>query len=648
MKRTLLLITGGLIVFSANGQYIKNNAGLSHSEKAPFVSAQAHAAPPAHHSGAKTTTTAFVTEDFGTGSPGVLPAGWTAGSFTGGTWKWTNHASTSTYTMGAMASSSASNGWMIFDSDSIGAACSCAPAGWLQSPSYNCATQPFVRLNFQDYYRKFEDSCYVWVSTNPAFTTYSSFPVVTNNELTTNTYSANPENVHINISAAAGGQASVYIRFVTWGPDQGAYSWMIDDMTLSTMDSVDIALRKPSILYFPGGSGSQYSFGTMPAKMMDTVVPVTYVVNYGHTAFPAVSVNAKIFKGAANVYNATVPVNAPVNAYDSLADFSNGSPAYYFSNTIGSYMVPFNVNPAADAVTANNFDTTYYNVTDSALSENTPGSVATSSGYVHRPGSSAYSFSPATQFIVPNGQSDTLTSVSVAFGQASKAGQVVGVQIYHFDGTNWVYDGLTQFRALVSGEISTSSTINYATFMVDEVTIGGKIILAGGTNYAAVVKGSSNTDTVTVLEGDNPAPYAITGYTGLQDTSNNDGSSSQEFGQGHLPYGNDNTPFINLNFGVVQNRTGITNISGNNFIGKAYPNPANTSVAVPFTLMEDGTVTATLSNVMGQVISTQYIDNKAGKPAKAAFVTTSLANGVYLYSIEFNGQHTTGRIVVAH
>ena len=636
---------------SANAQYIRNDASRRHADNVPFVNTHANA--PVHHSGARTTTTAFVTEDFGSGGPGILPAGWTVGSIAGGVWKWTDHASTSSYTMGAMASSSASNGWMIFDSDSIGAACSCAPAGYLQSPPYNCSAHPWVRLNFEDYYRKFEDSCYVWVSSNPAFTTYTSYPVVTNNELTTNTYSANPETAHINISATAGGQSAVYLRFVTWGPDLGAYSWMIDDLNLSDIDSVDIALRKPSILYFTGGNGSQYSFGAMPSKMMDTVVPVTYVVNYGHTAEPAVDVNAKIFRGTTNVYNATVPVNAPINAYDTLADFSGGSPAYYYSNTIGSYMVPFNVNAAADAVSANNFDTTYYNVTDSALSENTPGQNATTSAYVHRPGTTlARSFSPATQFIVPIGQSDTLTSVSVALGRATKPGQVVGVQIYHFDAaistTDWQYDGVTEFRALAAAEISTSAAPVYATFMVDEATTGSRIVLTGGVNYAAAIKGSGNTDTVTVLEGDNPAPYAIVGFTGLADTSNNDGATGQQFGQGHLPFGNETTPFINLNFGVVQHREGITNISGNNTVGKAYPNPANNTFAVPFTINEDGNVTATLTNVTGQVIATQYIANSAGKASRATFSTTSLPNGVYLYSIEFNGQRSNGRIVVAH
>jgi hypothetical protein len=656
MKKLILLLSASVIAMSADAQYMRHDASVRNSKTAPPVSAQVseRGAPSIHHSGARTTTTSFVTEDFSSGTAVSLPTGWTRGTITGGTWKWTANASTSSFTMGAMTSTSAANGWMIFDSDSIGAACSCAPAGWLQSPAYNCSTHPYVRLNFEDYYRKFEDSCYVWVSTSPTFTTYSSFPVLTNNTLATNISSKNPENVHINISSAAGGQATVYLRFVTWGPDQGAYSWMIDDMSLSDLDSVDAEVNKPSVLSYSGSAGGFYSFGAMPLKMIDSIFPAAYVANYGFTALPALSVSAKIFRGATNVYSSNVAVVAPVDAYDTLADFTQGTPSGYYPNAIGSYSVPFSVNPGSDAVSANNTDTTFFDVTDSTWSMNVPGLASTSIMYVHRP---AYSFSPATKFTATAGRTDTLTSVEVAFGRATKAGQVVGVQIYHFDATSsaWLYDGLTEFRALTAGEISTATATTYARFVVNETGTGGKIVLDGGANgveYAAVVKGMANTDTVTVLEGPNPAPIKLISYTGLSDTSDNAATPTQVFGNGHLPYSNEVTPFIRLNFGIVPStpidHTIVHNVNIDNHVGKAFPNPANTAVSVPFTLANDAVVTATLTNVMGQVITTREINAKGSVPAKATFSTAGLTNGVYMYTLEFNSQHANGRIVVTH
>jgi hypothetical protein len=662
MKRVLLLLAGGVAAVSSFGQVAKHtnrSVMFNTSEKMQNagepVPAKLGVNQP--HSGARTTSTVFYTQDFA----GGIPSGWTTGVFPGGgaSWKWTNHASPSTFSMGAMMSTTASNGWMIFDSDSIGAWCSCDPAGWLQTDALNCSGKPYVRLNFEDYYRKFQDSCEVWVSTSPTFATgtYTRFPVLANNQLATNISTDNTTDVHINISSVAGSQPAVYIRFCTWGPTLGAYSWMIDDMTLSDLDSVDAALQKPAIVYYAGNDAGFYSFGTMPQHMVDSVYPEVFAVNYGFTALPALSVNAQIFQGSTNVYNNNIAISTPVDAYDSLADYTQIMG--YKPNTKALYTVPFGVNPSMDAVTSNNIDTTAFATTDSTWSENRPDKGSAGTSYVFRPGTGAnkMSFSPATQFIVPGGVSDTLTSVSVAFGRATKPGQNVGVQIYHFDGTNWIYDGVTEFRALTSGEISTATLTTFASFAIDQATSGGHIIMdggAGGVSYALVVKGNANTDTVTVLNTENPAVSNVMSgnHTGLADTSENDGAAGQQFGQGgSLPYYSETTPRINANFGVpvsIVDHSAVNDVARYNFVGKAYPNPANTSVNIPFTMYSDVNVTVTLSNVMGQVIKTQSIKAISGVQMKATVETGNLPNGVYLYSVDVNGQQTNGRIVVTH
>lgn len=303
-----------------------------------------------HRGGTAAKATAAVfwgPETFGSGSFGVLPTGWSANSMPtagGGSWKWMNTASTSTYTMGAMTSSSAADGWMIFDSDSLGAATGGAPSGYLQSPLINCSTQPSVRLNFQNYFRSYYDSCSIWVSTNPSFPSgsYAVYPVFYNNTLPTNEYSPNPTDVHVNISGMAASQPAVYIRFVYYGYTGGSYSWMIDDITLSSMDPVDGALDKASALYWPGSSTGWAAYGVKPSKMQDTVYPVAFASNYGSTPFLSTTVNAKIFQGATSVYDQNKVVVLPVDAMDSVADFTNvGTPAGYYSTTIGGYTIPF-------------------------------------------------------------------------------------------------------------------------------------------------------------------------------------------------------------------------------------------------------------------------------------------------------------------
>jgi hypothetical protein len=649
MKKGLLLLAAGLVAITSEGQYLQHNTSAIYTSPkktaVAHVPAPGHIAAPAHHSGARTTSSLILSEDFGTGSFAALPTGWTTGTLNVGTWKWMDRASTSQFTMGAMTSTTAANGWMIFDSDSIGAATSGTPAGWLQSPSYNLAAHPHVGLVFQDYYRKYNDSCFVWVSTSPTFTTYTKFPVALNNTIPTNVYSANPATVNIDISSVAGGQPSVYIRFVTYGPSLGAYSWMIDDMNLMDPDSVDAGISKASVVYFSGSDVGFYSFGAMPSKLVDSVFPEVFVANYGFTPLPALPVSAQIFQGLSSVYTSSINVNATVNAFDSLADFTQATPSYYYSNTVAQYTVPFSVNPATDAITANNKDTARFMITDSTWSENGPGKGITGQYYVYHPGLAQ---SPATMFSIPAGQNDTLTSVSVTFGSSTKAGQVVGVQIYHFDGVGWIYDGTTEFRALTATDISTQGV-----FMVN--TTGGLLVLQGNTGgvlYAAALKGSGNTDTVTVLESENAAPGSIMSgdSPGLFDSSLNDGPSSHLFGNPNLPSPLSYTPFIDLNFGVVViDRTGINDLTaGNDYIGSPYPNPANTAVYIPFTMSSDAMVTITLSDVVGQVLRTQTVHAAGGRSVRASIATGDLAAGIYLYTLQANGATHNGRIVISH
>lgn len=78
----------------------------------------------------------------------------------------------------------------------------------------------------------------------------------------------------------------------------------------------------------------------------------------------------------------------------------------------------------------------------------------------------------------------------------------------------------------------------------------------------------------------------------------------------------------------------------------AFPNPANDVVSVPFTLTKEANVTVTLSNVLGQVIATQNMGNTA--KGTATFNTSSFAPGIYSYTVNADGQKTTGRVVLAH
>src|SRR5262249_28653775 len=89
---------------------------------------------------------------------------------------------------------------------------------------------------------------------------------------------------------------------------------------------------------------------------------------------------------------------------------------------------------------------------------------------------------------------------------------------------------------------------------------------------------------------------------------------------------------------------GVNNVQYNE-LGqvKAYPNPANNMLHITYVAEQGANATVTLTNVIGEVVDTKSVTTGA-----ATFNTATLPAGVYLYNIEVNGQHTTGRVVVAH
>lgn len=83
----------------------------------------------------------------------------------------------------------------------------------------------------------------------------------------------------------------------------------------------------------------------------------------------------------------------------------------------------------------------------------------------------------------------------------------------------------------------------------------------------------------------------------------------------------------------------VKNITNN----RVYPNPAEDQVTVAFNLVNATSATVSLTNTLGQVVASQVVTN-----GKASFNTTAIPSGIYIYTINANGEQTTGRVAVAH
>jgi len=94
------------------------------------------------------------------------------------------------------------------------------------------------------------------------------------------------------------------------------------------------------------------------------------------------------------------------------------------------------------------------------------------------------------------------------------------------------------------------------------------------------------------------------------------------------------------------NTLGVANVNKTISNTNASPNPTSSELAVSFNLSAQANVSVTLTNTVGQVVATQTMDNVTG--GKASFNTSNLPSGIYFYSVNANGERSSGRVTVAH
>lgn len=99
---------------------------------------------------------------------------------------------------------------------------------------------------------------------------------------------------------------------------------------------------------------------------------------------------------------------------------------------------------------------------------------------------------------------------------------------------------------------------------------------------------------------------------------------------------------------LIQNTTGIAEHFSSNVNLSVFPNPVNEAANVSYVLAKNSTVSATLINVTGQVVSTFFTNEEqnAGKQNRKLMIDPSISTGVYFLSININGKQNFKKIIV--
>lgn len=241
----------------------------------------------------------------------TLP-GWKAVNFKapGSTviWKWDNTSASASG--GTFNHAGAANGAILADSDG-----DANPNGTtkeytvITSNAINCTGKPTILLNFVEYFVKFQkDTPEVFISNDSVSWTLVHTPAT---GLTPNTETANPNAVEVNVSAVAGNQAKVYIRF-SWKATYD-YWWFVDDVSLRVPDPNEAVATSVDNLVSNGCTLSNaepisITFRNGGLTSISSIV-AKYSINGGAPVSENVTISPALAFDSSYTYNFTTPAN---------------------------------------------------------------------------------------------------------------------------------------------------------------------------------------------------------------------------------------------------------------------------------------------------------------------------------------------------
>jgi len=198
----------------------------------------------------------------------------------------------------------------LFDSDLL-----CSGTQDAQITTTNAITvlgsEPSVNLVFTNYYRRYQDSTFVIVSTdNITWTKYRVNDVAVNafgDGNTTGTAAANPHTVSLNISATAANQPMVYIGFLFQGGCD--YAWMLDNVEIQEGENNELILLNP---YY---GTAAYSYSRIPVDQIQAIDFDGGVKNDGGVDQPNTILNVDI-NGA--IVASSTPQTVAAGTTDSI------------------------------------------------------------------------------------------------------------------------------------------------------------------------------------------------------------------------------------------------------------------------------------------------------------------------------------------
>lgn len=230
----------------------------------------------------------------------------------------------------SFASTTATNGFMIFDSDALGNDNKGENAD-LITAAINCSTNANVALQFEHFFQQYAASTGTVFVSNDGINWAQVYTV--------SSTTSNPATVVIDISPVAANQATVYLKF-NWIGDYD-YWWAIDDIKLFEPAPLDISVESITIDQFVG-LGSKTVSGVIKNNGANTInsFDLSYTDNGGAAvsqSFSGLSIqsfqtynfsfNQPIAMPVAALHNIVVTATAPNNGNETNTANNSASKA---------------------------------------------------------------------------------------------------------------------------------------------------------------------------------------------------------------------------------------------------------------------------------------------------------------------------------
>lgn len=500
-------------------------------------------------------------------------------------------APSGSFPIAAIASSSASDGFALFDSDLL-----CGADGSQNSDvrlvnPVDLTGQAAVQVTFQSHYRKYQGTCYVIASTDG--TNWDEYEVHAG--LAVNASTTNPQLTAVNVSPTIGGSSTAYIGFRYKGGCD--YAWMVDDVQIETLPDDDVAVNS----VWSNDIILDYEYSMMPDEQVSTMNIMAVVSNNGALAQTNVPFVLSIDLGGSQVYTETMNVDLAVAEIDTIVFTTTYTPS-----TIGNYDIT--VTCPVDDVAGNEEAATIYSTTDFVFGHDFLGTgifrfdqdEETSMGNVY----------------LMNVDQD-LRAVQVEFETGTTPEVEVVAEIWlvgaNIQDLTYVYE---QYYTVPAAQIGANKTTNIVLDIPQTLTAGNQYIIdikkpAGPTR---VFFGGSN-------EGDDDFSTACFGPFGTG------GAVNFYNGWGF-------SPAVRANFNPAASINVASELEG----VAVYPNPSEGIVTVSNDLNVENTITVTDLN--GRVVASKVASTST------TIDLSTVGTGVYLVNVENTNGKKVERVVI--